>query len=206
MLQVGLTGGIACGKTTVSQRFSAHGIPVIDADEVARDVVVRGSKGLSKIVEQFGNDILAADATLDRKKLRQQIFSNTHAKKKLEDILHPLIRARMADIVSELPDTTHYCIKVIPLLFETKQEHTVDSIVVVDCPVSFQIDRIVARDNCSSTEAQNIIDSQVSRQKRLSGSNEVIVNDGDLDSLYQQVDNVHKRLVQWAASTHPTAT
>jgi dephospho-CoA kinase len=193
MLQVGLTGGIACGKTTVSELFAKHGAPVIDADILAREVVVPGSEGLSRIVATFGDEVLASDGTLDRGAMRQLIFSNQQAKYRLEGILHPLIRKRMSKLVEQLAGQDFaYCIKAIPLLLETNQQDSVDRILVIDCDEDTQVRRIVSRDSCTESDARKIISSQISRSQRLSSADDTVINNAGWKQLEDQVEQLHQ--------------
>jgi len=197
MLQVGLTGGIACGKTTVSNLFSKRGTPVIDADILAREVVVPGSRGFSKILEIFGDKALTPDGTLDRRAMRQLIFSNQEAKNRLEAILHPLIRERMLNTVDQLLNQdVAYCIKAIPLLLETKQQDSVDRILVIDCDEDTQVSRIVSRDNCTESDARKIISSQISRSQRLNSADDIVVNNTSRKQLDKQIEQLHQYYTQ----------
>ena len=165
MLKVGLTGGIGCGKTTVAKVFAQLNIPVIDADEIAHRLVAIGQPALSQIQQEFGADILSPDGSLNRKKLRELIFSDLKQKQKLESILHPLVYQAIQAELKQL--NTPYCIICIPLLFETNMSHFVDRILVVDCSVETQIERVRSRDNLTVERIQSIIDSQASRTFRI---------------------------------------
>ena len=196
MLKVGLTGGICSGKTTVSEIFARLGVPIIDMDVIARQVVEPGSPALAEITETFGPDVLNPDGSLNRQRLRQRIFDSDADRKKLEAILHPRIRAETERRVAELDAS--YCIIVIPLLAETGQQSLVDRILVVDVPESLQIERLVARDHISIAEAQKILNSQASREDRLHIADDVIHNEGDLASLEEQVRQLHARYIRLA--------
>ena len=167
MLKIGLTGGIGCGKTTVAKVFEQLNIPVIDADDIAHQLVAIGQPALAQIQQVFGTDALNPDGSLNRKKLKEVIFSNPIQKQKLEAILHPLVYQAIQAELKQV--NTPYCIICIPLLFETNMTHFVDRILVVDCPVETQIERVLRRDTMTRERIQSIIDSQVSRAFRKAG-------------------------------------
>lgn len=195
--KVALTGGIASGKTAVSDMFAELGVAVIDADVIAREVVAKGSEALQAIVEHFGEQILTESGALDRQKLRTKVFSNEQERLWLNNLLHPLIRAEMRrrqDVANSV-----YSISVIPLLFESGQHRDYDRVLVVDCPEAVQLDRLMMRDQSTKEQAQAILDKQASRQQRLSIADDVIVNDSDLHSLKQSVitlDNQYRQLAR----------
>ena len=201
MLIIGLTGGIGSGKSTVAKHFTSLGVPVIDADSVARDVVEPGQIALTKIRERFGEQILDKQSRLDRTKLRQIIFSDPQAKSDLEAILHPIIRSRMWELAAQ--QTTPYVVLEIPLLIETGQYKSVDRVLVVDTPEQRQIEHVCQRDNTSPEEAQAILNAQISRHERQSKADDIISNTGTIDDLYTQVVKVHKKYL--ALSTHKPA-
>lgn len=195
--KVALTGGIASGKTAVSDMFAELGVAVIDADVIAREVVAKGSEALHAIVEHFGEQILTDSGALDRQKLRTKVFSNEQERLWLNNLLHPLIRAEMKRR-QDVADSV-YSISVIPLLFESGQYKDYDRVLVVDCPEDVQLERLMARDHSSKEQAQAILDKQASRQQRLSIADDVIVNDSDLHSLKQSVitlDNQYRQLAR----------
>ncbi|SJM93875.1 dephospho-CoA kinase [Crenothrix polyspora] len=189
MLKIGLTGGIGCGKTTVSQLFMAYNIPVIDADEIAHQLVEPGQPALEGIKKAFGIDFVTVEGMLDRKKMRDCIFSDNHAKQQLEAILHPLVYSAVQSKLTQL--NTPYCVICVPLLFETKMEAIADRILVVDCPVAQQIERVRKRENMPDEKIQAIIDSQIARDIRLSKADDVINNAETENSLAQQVEKLH---------------
>lgn len=177
MLRVCLTGGIASGKSLVTDRFQALGAPVADSDVAARVVVEPGSRGLAGIVEAFGDGVLDAGGRLDRKALRALIFRDRDAKRRLEGILHPLIREHVTQELEAFAAHGHvYALHVIPLLVETGQPPESRHVLVVDAPPSIQIDRLIRRDRCSAKEARSIIGQQASRWQRLSIATDVIDN------------------------------
>lgn len=191
MLKVGLTGGIASGKSTVCELFSQHNIPIIDADIIAKELVEPNQVALKEIVRLFGDAILLNNGALDRKQLRQLIFSTPEAKRQLEDILHPRIRQQLIQQSSRL--SAPYCILVIPLLIEANMLDLVDHVIVVDTDKEQQIKRICQRDNISSTDAQAIIASQVTMKQRLAIADDIISNNNSIESLTLLVDKLHKK-------------
>lgn len=196
MLVVGLTGGIGSGKTSVSDLFEELGVPVIDADIVAREVVEPGEPALEEITNSFGTEVLTRDGHLDRRQLREQIFKNEAARKTLETILHPRIRQRMREKLTQLD--TAYAIFSVPLLIETQQHLSVDRVLVVDCPTEDQIRRICARDNTSREQAEAILAAQIPREKRLLAADDVIDNSTSLEALKQQVKVLHEEYLRLA--------
>lgn len=196
MLKIGLTGGIGSGKSTVTRMFADLGVPIIDMDVIAREVVVPGQPALEEIKAVFGNDICTADNELDRSRLRDIIFSDNAKRKQLEDIIHPRIRQR----VSKLQDTLDapYCIIVIPLLFETAGQDRIDRILVVDTSSEEQIRRTMQRDRMSEDQVRKIIASQVDRQTRLDKADDVINNSGATDQLHAQVSRLHHQYLTLA--------
>jgi len=193
VLLIGLTGGIASGKTLVSDAFAAFGVPVIDADLLARDVVAPGSKGLKQLLDHFGTSILNADQSLNRAALREIIFTNPEHRKTVDNTLHPLIRERSDQQISKASKQGHaYAVYAIPLLVETGQTERFDRIIVVDVPTEVQISRLVQRDNSSREEAQAILSAQASRDERLSVADEIIDNTGTKEQTLNRVRELHK--------------
>ena len=189
MLKIGLTGGIGCGKTTVAKIFEQLKIPVIDADDIAHQLVAVGQPALARIQQEFGPELLNSDGSLNRKMLRELIFSDPKQKQKLEAILHPLVYQAIAAELEQL--NTPYCIICIPLLFETNMTHFVDRILVVDCSVETQIERVLRRDNMTMARIQSIIDSQVSRAFRKAQADDLIDNPETDDRLAEKVKKLH---------------
>lgn len=185
MLKIGLTGGIASGKTLVSDQFTKLGAKVIDADVVAREVIKPGSDALKQIHARFGDDILNPDGSLNRKQLRHTIFTETDDRRWLEQLLHPLIRDQMAAEISA--SQAPYCILVIPLLIENLPNSLVDRILVVDCDEQQQIDRLMARDHISEPQAEAILNAQISRSERLAAADDIIHNNQTPDNLAAQI-------------------
>lgn len=187
---VALTGGIGSGKTTVSDRFAALGVPVIDADLVARTQVTAGSDALSEIVATFGGGVLTADGELDRAALRETIFGDDTARRQLEGILHPRIRAEMQRQVTQASGP--YVLVVVPLLLETRQTDLAERILVVDLPEGEQLARASARDGQTTSQIKAIMASQCDRQCRLSAADDIIDNSGSPDALQSQVERMHQ--------------
>jgi dephospho-CoA kinase len=197
MLVVGLTGGIGCGKSAVSDRFEALGAPVIDADRVARELVEPGQPALQQIAERFGAAMINADGTLDRARLRSTVFADPNARQALESLLHPRIRATMRERLQALDSA--YAILAIPLLLETGQARDVDRVLVVDCSESDQVARVTLRDNVDEAQARAILAAQTPRQKRLKHADDIIDNTGTLDALQPQIDRLHAKYLELAA-------
>jgi dephospho-CoA kinase len=195
--RVGLTGGIASGKSTVARLFAGHGVPVIDLDEVARAVVEPGQPALAEIVVEFGKDVIGADGRLDRAMLRRRVFPNEAARKRLEALLHPRILEATIDLATEAGGP--YQLIVIPLLTEFGLVGWLDRVLVVDCPPETQLARMIARDGGDERLARGILAAQASREDRLVVADDVIVNDGPaerlaeavgrLDALYREIAN-----------------
>lgn len=196
--RVGLTGGIASGKSTVARLFEALGVPVIDTDLLAREVVAPGQPALARIAERFGHGVLTADGSLDRAALRTLVFADPRARADLEQITHPAIR----ELLEERSRTAGgaYQIHVIPLLVETgAQQKRVDRVLVVDCSEELQIRRLQARDGSTVEQARSILSAQVSRAARLAVADDVILNEEALEPLRDQVSALHTRYLQLAS-------
>ncbi len=198
MLKIGLTGGIGSGKTAVSELFSRIGIPVIDTDVISRDLVQNNQAVIEEIITTFGNDVLNANAVIDRKKLAQLVFINKEKKQALEKILHPRIRHEVNRQINELETSDHppsYLIVVIPLLFETGFNILIDQTLVVVAEMAVRIERVKQRDNRSLDEINLIINSQVSDEKRISEADDIIENNSDFRQLelrVEQLDNKYR--------------
>lgn len=196
MLKIGLTGGVASGKSVVADVFQTLGAPLIDTDVLAREVVEPGAVGLAAIRDEFGQDVLTQDGRLDRRKLRSIIFASDDKRRRLESILHPLIRESLLARLSSID--APYVIIAVPLLIETNFTELVDRILVVDVPVELQIERLMARDNISRDEAEAMIAAQAPRETRLAHADDIIDNSGSLDSTRAQVEALHRRYLQLA--------
>ncbi|QEM82009.1 dephospho-CoA kinase [Halomonas binhaiensis] len=197
---IGMTGGIASGKSTVARAFGQLGIGWVDADDVAREVVKPGTPALADIVARYGSNILNSDGSLDRAALRAIVFADPEQRRWLESVTHPRIRARIVSHLRELQlQGSPYVLLVSPLLFESGQSALVDRTLVIDIPERLQISRTTARDNVDEAQAKAILAAQMSRQERLSRADDVIVNDGDLASLEAQVRMLDQRYRQLAS-------
>ncbi|WFP49563.1 dephospho-CoA kinase [Methylomonas sp. EFPC3] len=203
MLKIGLTGGIGCGKTTVCRLFADLGVPVVDADLIARRLVEPGEPALQAIVQTFGADMLKTDGSLDRPKLREAIFADPEQKRRLDAIMHPRVYARIAADVAALQ--ADYCLIAVPLLLESKNPYVVDRILVVDCPQPLQIERVVTRDKLSAEQAQAIVASQMSRPERLARADDVIDNSAGPELLAEQVKSLHNSYIFLATARTPPA-
>jgi dephospho-CoA kinase len=199
-LRIGLTGGIASGKSTASQRFAELGVPVIDADVAARNVVERGKPGLDQVVRRFGPGVLDASGSLDRPALRALIFSDPASRQALDAILHPLIRADMEQQAATA--TGPYLVMAIPLLIESgRAHHRVDRVLVVDVDEALQLQRVQARDGSSADQARAIFASQASREARLAAADDVLRNSGTVADLRQAVDRLHEKYLHLAQTS-----
>ena len=192
-LRVGLTGGIASGKSAVADALAAHGVILIDSDVLAREVVEPGTPGLAAIVERFGPGVLAADGTLDRAELGQIIFGDDAARADLNQIIHPAVRARRAEIFETAPAGA-VVVAVIPLLVETGIADQFDQVVAVDLPEDLQLERLMARNGYDRDEALARVRSQASRAERLAVADHVIDNSGTPAQTRAQVDRLWR---QW---------
>jgi dephospho-CoA kinase len=196
MLKIGLTGGIASGKSTVCRIFSQYGIPIIDADVIARQLVEPKQEAYNEIVLTFGGDICLPNGELNRQYLRKLIFSDDKAKHQLEMILHPRIRLQLFLRSDAL--NTPYCILAIPLLIEAQMTELVDRVLLIDIDLALQLTRLCERDNIPLDDAQLMINSQVNRQQRLACADDIIANNNGAENLNKQVDKLHKRYLSLA--------
>ena len=195
--RVGLTGGIASGKSVVADMFADLGVPIIDTDVIAREVVEPGQPALEEIRERFGEHMIDAAGHLDRAALRKEIFANEKSRSDLEAILHPRIGAetrRQADVADG-----DYQIIVVPLLVSSPLRHFVDRVLVVDCDPNTQIQRLLARDTETAEQARKILAAQSSREERLTIADDVIRNDGDLGQLRERVIELADRYAELTA-------
>ncbi len=200
-LVVGLTGGIGSGKSAVTAEFERLGVPVVDADIVAREVVMPGSDGLTEVVQAFGTDVLGANGMLDRKKLRLRVFDDDTQRKHLESILHPKIRDRIRHKLDAI--TTPYCILCVPLLVERQGYENVDRILVIDCSEELQITRVMARDNLTRSQVEAIMRTQATREHRLAVADDVIDNSRDLEALRAPIAKLHEKFTDIAENPGP---
>jgi dephospho-CoA kinase len=199
MYKVGLTGGIGCGKTTVSNLFLSLNIPVIDADKISHRLVEPGQALLADVTATFSNKVLNPDGSLNRTALRDIVFSDPIQRNKLEAIMHPAIFKEMQRIVDA--QVTPYCIVSIPLLFETDATAFVHRILLVDCPEELQIQRVKERDGLSEDSIRLIMRSQVDRKFRLTHADDIIHNDGNSDKLAEQVKKLHNFYLSMCTTT-----
>lgn len=200
MYLVGLTGGIASGKSFVASLLQNYGATVIDADNVAREVVLPGTTGLVQVVGAFGYEILLPSGELDRKKLGEIVFSDAEKRTELERILHPLIKKRTTELIRQ--QTTEIVVYAVPLLIEAKVDYPFNSIITVEAGVENQVARLVASRSISEAEARSRIDSQVSAKQRQERADFVIDNSGTKEETEKQVGIIWKQLVENARKVH----
>ena len=193
MTRVGLTGGVASGKCTVSAILSELGAVVIDADLLAREVVAPGTEGLAAVVEAFGPDVLGPDGGLDRPRLGALVFADPERRRALEAIIHPRVRARAAEIEAAAPEGA-VVVHDIPLLAETGQAASFDAVVVVDVPVEVQVDRMVRIRGMSEADARARIAAQADRDARIAIATHVVENTGSLEDLRARVEEVYRTI------------
>jgi dephospho-CoA kinase len=196
--RVALTGGIASGKSTVADHFAALGVPVIDTDVIAREVVEPGQPALAAITAAFGPEVLDAEGRLDRRRMRAQIFADPDARRRLEAILHPAIRAEMERQSRAAGGA--YQVLVIPLLAEGGRRDHVDRVLLVDVPEALQVERLMTRDGVSREQAQASLAAQASRAARLAMADDVVQNTARVDDLRAQVAALHENYLQLAAT------
>jgi len=199
-LKIGLTGGIASGKTTVCQLFAQHGITIIDADIIARELVEIDQPALAEISNLFGSQILHEDGQLNRARLHHIIFEDQKDRQQLEAILHPKIRLEITRQLAQQHNA--YCIVAIPLLIEAKMCDLVDRVLVIDIKEELQINRLMARDNITATTAQTMIASQCSNEQRLSFADDIIINNQSIAPLTKQVNKLAEKYTHLANSCH----
>jgi dephospho-coA kinase len=192
-VRIGLTGGIASGKSTVARKLEQLGAVTIDADVLARDVVALGTEGLKAVVARFGDSVLAADGSLDRSALARVIFADPQARADLNAIIHPLVRERAAELEAAAPAGA-VVVHVIPLLVETGQQDRFDAVVVVDTTVEEQLRRLTRRDGLTQTEAEQRVAAQASREERLGAATYVIDSSGPVRETMRQVGELWRSL------------
>ena len=196
-LKIALTGGIACGKSSVSQIFKKLGVPIIDLDVIAREVVIPDTKGLGELVSNFGNTILNSDKSLNREALRQQLFDNPDNKKLIEEILHPIILEKMQMDIQKL--NTHLVVIEVPLLVEQNLSALFDRAIVVDCSERNQLKRLLKRENMDEKLAKTIIAAQTTRKQRLALNEklptDVIENNSKIFDIDQKTQDLYQKLV-----------
>jgi len=194
LLKVGLTGGIGCGKSTAVDAFRVLGVPIVDADQVSKEMVKKGSEALEEIANIFGSDLLLDNEELNRPLLKQIIFSDSNALEKLEAILHPRIKAEISRQLSIIRNQA-YVIVDIPLLVEKNYQEMFDQIIVVDCLPEQQIQRVAMRDKLSSSDIKKIMQNQATREERNEAATMILDNSLDKESLLSQINRLHTELV-----------
>lgn len=195
---VALTGGIASGKSAVAERFAARGVEIVDADLVAREVVAPGTPGLAEIAQAFGGDLIDADGHLRRRALRERVFGDAAARRRLEAIVHPRVRARLHERARNARGP--YLVLAIPLLVESDGAYDwVDRVLLVDVPREVQIARLTARDATTPALAEAMLAAQATREARLARADDVIVNDGSLEALDAEVERLHRDYLRRAS-------
>ena len=191
---VGLTGGIGSGKSAAANFFVELGVDLIDADDLAKNVLNKNSKGYELFINEFGEQYLDNDKNIDRDLLRKTIFNDSNKKNKLENIIHPQVRSGIEEFIRT--SKSDYCIVVVPLIYETRSFSYYDRILVIDCDEEIQINRSAIRDNTENKEIKKIISKQASREERLSIADDVILNNRTLDSLKEEVIKLHKKYIK----------
>ena len=191
---IGLTGGIGSGKSAAAALFKDIGVDLIDADDLARDSLSINSEGYKLFIEEFGDKYLDEDKNINRELIRKLIFNDLDAKSKLESIIHPIVRSGIETFIKN--KKSDYCIIVVPLIFETNSSKFYDRVLVIDCDEDVQISRTSKRDNQTKSDIENIVNKQATREQRLSIADEVIVNNGSLDLLRNEVLKIHKKYLE----------
>lgn len=202
MFTIGLTGGIGSGKSSVAACFVQLGVPVIDTDEIARELTSPGAPALEAIRDAFGDGVFLPDGALDRDALRRRIFADPRGRHQLEDILHPRIRRAVLDALTQV--SAPYAVIVVPLLIETgAYRDVVNRVLVVDCPEAVQVERVMARNGLARSEVDAILAAQVTREARLDAADDVLENVGAQDALLPEVMRLHQRYLAAAAAFPP---
>ena len=191
---IGLTGGIGSGKSAAAALFKDIGVDLIDADDLARDSLNINSEGYKLFIDEFGDKYLDENKNINRGLIRKLIFNDPDAKSKLENIIHPIVRSGIESFIKNTK--SNYCIIVVPLIFETNSSKIYDRVLVIDCDVDVQISRTSKRDNQTKSDIENIVNKQATREQRLSIADEVIVNNGSLDLLRNEVLKIHKKYLE----------
>ena len=191
---IGLTGGIGSGKSAAAALFKDIGVDLIDADDLARDSLNINSEGYKLFIDEFGDKYLDENKNINRELIRKLIFNNSDAKSKLENIIHPIVRSGIETFIKNMK--SDYCIIVVPLIFETNSSKNYDRVLVIDCDVDVQISRTSKRDNQTKSDIESIVNKQATREQRLSIADEVIINNGSLDLLRNEVLKIHKKYLE----------
>ena len=193
MYVVGLTGGIASGKTTISELFASLGAAVIDTDVISRSLLDQNQQGYKQVLQKFGESILLENGEIDRRQLRSLIFNNEELKLWLESVLHPLIRKISQQKIAEI-NNADYVILVVPLLFESNYTSLVDRVLAVDCDKAIQVNRLTSRDNIDNELAEKMIAQQMPNENRVRLADDIIVNNGSETELITQIRNLPDRV------------
>lgn len=194
---VGLTGGIGSGKSAAAARFAALGAEVVDTDAIAHALTAPGGEAIGPIREAFGDGVIAADGSLDRAAMRERVFGDEAARKRLETILHPMIRAESARRCAAAPSP--YVVLAVPLLIESGHwQSRCDRVCVIDCPEDEQVRRVIARSGLTADQVRAIMATQASRQARLAAADDVVDNSGSLDALHRRIDALHRQYLELA--------
>ena len=204
MLTIGLTGGIGCGKTTITQLFEKRNVPVVDADVISHAIVQPGQPALLILKKSFGEQILLPNGSLNRNYLRELVFNDPHKKETLENILHPIIYTTMYQALQQADYP--YGILSIPLLLETQHQDKVDRVLVIDCPEEVQIERVKKRDQLNDAMIASIMRSQCSRSIRLNNADDILVNNESLESLNAKVQKLHEFYLKMSAGKNNSYT
>ena len=194
---VALTGGIGSGKSTVAESFARHGVNIVDADIIARQVVAPGEPALDALTARFGESILLADGSLNRPALRERIFTYPVEKEWVNALLHPIIHARTQKLIAQAESP--YVLWVVPLLVENGLQAQANRVLVVDVDPQTQLARTMSRDGISRQQAESILAAQVSREKRLACADDIIDNSGDPETIEPRVALLHRRYLQLSA-------
>lgn len=205
MFVVGLTGGIGSGKSAAAKLFSELGVSIVNADQIARNIVAPGNTALDAIAEHFGKEILLSDGALDRAQLRQKIFTNPDEKQWLEQLTHPLIGTAIFEFLNAKRNDNEASYRILesPLLMETSQQQLAQRLLLIDVPEAVQIARTMARDNNTENQVRAIIEAQMSREEKRSRADDIIENTGTLEQLQQRVSSLHEKYCQLAQSYQP---
>ncbi len=190
MKVIGLTGGIGCGKSLAAHYFSELGVPIIDADTIAREILMKTGAAYPSVVHAFGRSILTPDGQIDRGALRQKVFQAPEALNKLESLTHPIIQARILEHI-QYEEKSPYLIVVIPLLFEKGSPCPLTRTLVVDCPRELQLSRTLQRDLCSKETVESMLEKQLSQAERRAKADDILDNSGDPEALLAQVKQLH---------------
>jgi len=202
-LTIGLTGGIASGKSLVQSHFEVLNVPVLDADQVAREVVMPGTPALAQIAQTFGAEFLLANGELDRRRLRGLVFGNPEALRRLEAITHPQIRAAMRRWLAA--QTAPYCMLSVAILVEARMHDLVDRVLLIDAPVELQLARLTQRDGIDEALARQMLAAQSDRETRLGAAHDVLDNTSDIATTRAAVDTLHRFYLDLAARGDPHA-